>query len=73
MFHIQLEISGDRELNVGITKEKFNELCSDLFDRAMSFIDYALSTAQLSVEDINHVVILIIVFFQQKPFNNEAA
>ena len=57
MFHIQLEISGDRELNVGITKEKFNELCSDLFDRAMSFIDYALSTARLSVEDINHVVI----------------
>ena len=53
--------------------EKFNELCSDLFDRAMSFIDYALNTAQLSVEDINHVVILIIVFLTTKSFNNEVA
>ena len=54
-----MEINNDLEINVLLTKEKLNELCSDLFERAMIFVDRALNMAQLSPEKIDYVVKVI--------------
>ena len=54
-----MEINNDLEINVLLTKEKLNELCSDLFERAMIFVDRALDMAKLSPEKIDHVVKII--------------
>ena len=54
-----MDINDVYELNVRLTKEKFDELCSDLFERAMIFVDRALNMAQLSPEKIDHVVKMI--------------
>ncbi|PAV74933.1 hypothetical protein WR25_14159 [Diploscapter pachys] len=56
--NVHLDINDDLEINVRLTKEKFNELCSDLFERAMTFVDRALNTAQLSPEKIDHVILV---------------
>lgn len=51
-----MDISGDLELNVNLTKEKLYEICSDIFDKAMIFVERALDTAQLTSNQIEHVV-----------------
>ncbi|PAV59104.1 hypothetical protein WR25_10794 [Diploscapter pachys] len=56
--NIHLDINDDLEINVRLTKEKFNELCSDLFERAMTFVDRALNMAQLTPEKIDHVILV---------------
>ncbi|PAV91031.1 hypothetical protein WR25_25709 [Diploscapter pachys] len=53
--NVHLDINDDLEMNVRLTKEKFNGLYSDLFERAMIFVDRALNMAQLSPEKIDHV------------------
>ena len=53
---IQLDINDDLDLNVTLTKEKFNELCNDLFDKAMVYVDKALNTARISADQLNYVV-----------------
>ena len=53
---IQLDINDNLDLNVTLTKEKFNELCSDLFDKAMVYVDRALNMAKLSPNQLDYVV-----------------
>ena len=36
--------------------EKFNELCSDLFDKAMTLVDRAIKMARISSNQLNYVV-----------------
>ncbi|PAV60072.1 hypothetical protein WR25_19558 [Diploscapter pachys] len=56
--NIHLDINDDLEINVILAKEKFNELCSDLFERAMMFVDRALNMAKLSPEKIDYVILV---------------
>ena len=53
---IQLEISDDIEINVVLSLEKFNELCNDLFDKAMVYVDRALNRAKLPPDQLDYVV-----------------
>ena len=53
---IQLDISDEREIHIKLTTVKFNELCAELFERAMNQIDEALRNSNLSDGDIDHVV-----------------
>ncbi|PAV64687.1 hypothetical protein WR25_17880 [Diploscapter pachys] len=56
--NVHLDINDDLEMNVRLTKEKFHELCSDLFEKAMILVDRALNMAQLSPEKIGHVILV---------------
>ena len=51
-----MEINDDVNLKVPLTKLQLNQLCSDLFIRAIQQVDLALNTAQMKTEDINYVV-----------------
>ena len=65
MNDIQLDVGGGSpDLHIILTREKFNELCSTLFTRAMNLIDEALNMArpQLKAKDIDHVVSYISYF-----------
>ena len=55
----QLDIN-DKSVNVEISRSNFNELCKDLFDKAMEMVERALRTAKISAEQINYVVILLL-------------
>ena len=39
-----------------LSSEKFNELCNDLFNKAMVYVDRALNMAQLSPDQLDYVV-----------------
>ena len=39
---------------------KFNELCNDLFDKAMVYVDRALNRAKLSLDQLDYVVEVLI-------------
>ncbi|PAV80124.1 hypothetical protein WR25_24736 [Diploscapter pachys] len=56
--NVHLDINDNLEINVKLTKEKLHELCSDLFEKAMIFVDRALNMAQLSPEKIDHVILV---------------
>ena len=51
-----MEINDEVNLKVPLTKSQLNQLCSDLFTRAIQQVDSALNTAQMTSNDINYVV-----------------
>ena len=53
---VQLDINDDLDLNVTLTNEKFNELCGDLFDKAMTLVDRAINMARISPNQLNYAV-----------------
>ena len=53
-----MDINDEREVNVELTKIKFNELCNELFNKSMELVDKGLNTARISSEQLDHVVIL---------------
>ncbi|PAV60479.1 hypothetical protein WR25_10604 [Diploscapter pachys] len=55
---VHLDINDEYEIHVKLTKEKFNGLCSDLFEKAMIFVDRALNMAKLSPEKIDNVILV---------------
>lgn len=48
----------DKDLNVSVTRAKFEELCREEFERCMRPIDDALLNAKLSKKDIDDVVLI---------------
>ena len=57
---LQLDINDDISVNVEISRSNFNQLCEDLFDKAMRMVEKALRTAQISAEQIDNVVSLLL-------------
>ena len=57
-YKIQLDVGSDHylDLNVQLTKIKFNELCEELYTRTSRLIDDTLRMANLRTDDIDHVV-----------------
>ena len=53
-----MDINDEREVNVELTKIKFNELCNEIFSKSMELVDKGLKTARISSEQLDHVVIL---------------
>ena len=53
-----MDINDEREVNVELTKVKLNELCNKILNKAMKLVDKGLNTAQISSEQLDHVVIL---------------
>ena len=53
-----MDINDEREVNVELTKVKFNELCNEIFSKSMELVDKGLKTARISSEQLDHVVIL---------------
>ena len=60
-----MDIDSEREVNVELTKVQFNELCNELFNKSMELVDKGLNTAQISSEQLDHVVILNAMFNNQ--------
>ena len=60
-----MDIDNEREVNVELTKVKLNELCNELFNKSMELVDKGLNTAQISSEQLDHVVILNFMFDNQ--------
>ncbi|PAV62768.1 hypothetical protein WR25_26968 [Diploscapter pachys] len=50
--------SNDTDVNVEISRSNFNQLCQDLFDRAMKMVERGLRTAQISTEQIDNVILV---------------
>ena len=63
---MDIEIGPD--LDVDLTKTKFNELCDGLFTKAIDLIDETLRMAQLHENDISHVVYFIEIKFSNLVF-----
>ena len=59
-YKIQLDIdlNDHSDLDVKLTKIKFNELCEELYSKTTKLIDEALNTKGLQASDIDYVVIL---------------
>ena len=51
-----MEINDEVDLEVPLTKSQLNQLCSDLFIRAIHQVDSVLNTAQMTSNDIDYVV-----------------
>ena len=51
-----MEINDEVNLKVPLTKSQLNQLCSDLFTKAIHQVDLALNTAQMTSNDIDYVV-----------------
>ena len=60
LISLQLDINDDTTVNVEISRSNFNQLCEKLFDRAMRMVELALRIAQISAEQIDNVVILLL-------------
>ncbi|PAV63842.1 hypothetical protein WR25_03250 [Diploscapter pachys] len=54
----ELDINDDLEISVQLSIEKFNNLCSDLFDKAMTLVDRATNTARISADQLNYVILV---------------
>ena len=59
MVYLQIDINDELDLNVAMTSNKLNELCKELYDRALKQVDSVLYTAQLEESQIDHVVYLL--------------
>ncbi|PAV73480.1 hypothetical protein WR25_26646 [Diploscapter pachys] len=57
-YNLNLDIDDDTIVNVKISQSNFNQLCDDLFDRAMRMVELALRTAQISAEQIDNVILV---------------
>ena len=57
-YKIQLDIGSDchLDLDVQLTKIKFNELCEELYTRTSKLIDDTIKMANLRTDEIDHVV-----------------
>ena len=57
-YKIQLDIGSDDhlDLNIELTKEKFNELCKEFYSKTINLIDDTLRMAKFRTDDIDHVV-----------------
>ena len=60
-----MNINDEQEIDVELTKVKFNEICSELFNKSMELVDKGLNTAQISSEQLDHVVILSFMLYNQ--------
>lgn len=49
---------GPKHLQISITRAKFEQICSDLFDRCKQPVIKAMQDAKLTAEDINEVVLV---------------
>jgi len=49
---------GPKHIDTTITRQKFEELCSDLIDRCRIPVESALSDAKLSLNEINEVILV---------------
>ena len=47
-------------MNVEISRSNLNQLCENLFDKAMEMVEKALRIARISAEQIDSVVILLL-------------
>ena len=63
-----MDIDSEQEVNVELTKAKLNELCNELFNKSMELVDIGLNTAQISSEQLDHVVIRNFMFDNQIKF-----
>ena len=57
-----MNINDELEVDVELTKVKFNELCDELFNKSMELVDKGLNTAQISAKQLDHVVVLNFIF-----------
>ncbi|PAV73996.1 hypothetical protein WR25_00483 [Diploscapter pachys] len=57
-WNVNLDINDNTSVNVKISRSKFNQLCKDLFDKAMRMVEKALRTAQISAEQIDNVILV---------------
>jgi molecular chaperone DnaK len=55
---ITADASGPKHLNTSLTRAKFEELCSDLFERCRGPVEQALSDAKLTADDIDEVILV---------------
>ena len=53
---MDIDLDSHLDLNVQLTKIKFNELCEELYTRTSNLIDDTLRMAKLRTDDIDHVV-----------------
>ena len=53
---MDLDLNAHLDLDVQLTKIKFNELCEELYTRASKLIDDTLRMANFRTDDIDHVV-----------------
>ncbi|PAV82159.1 hypothetical protein WR25_19251 [Diploscapter pachys] len=69
-YNIHIDINDELDLNVAMTSNKLNELCNELYNKAMHQVDNVLNTAQLKASQIDHVILVggmtRIPFLQQK-------
>lgn len=58
LFTFQVEgLLDEQDFKLQVTREDFETLCSDLFDRVKGPIDQALKSSGLTLDVINHVSI----------------
>jgi molecular chaperone DnaK len=55
---ITADASGPKHLNTSLTRAKFEQLCSDLFERCRGPVEQALSDAKLTADDIDEVILV---------------
>ncbi|KRY34798.1 Hypoxia up-regulated protein 1, partial [Trichinella spiralis] len=48
----------DMDFRTHVTREQFENLCKDLFDQVQIPIQQALNTAEITLEDIDHIIIM---------------
>ena len=53
---MDIDLDGHLDLDVQLTKIKFNELCKELYTKTSKLIDDTLKMAILKTDDIDHVV-----------------
>ncbi|PAV72493.1 hypothetical protein WR25_05901 isoform E [Diploscapter pachys] len=57
-YNIHVEMDENDEVNVELTRDKFNDLCSDFFKRAMNKVDEAINSSRISVDAIDYVLLV---------------
>jgi molecular chaperone DnaK len=55
---ITADASGPKHLNSSLTRAKFEELASDLFERCRGPVEQALSDAKLTADDVDEVILV---------------
>ncbi|PAV83425.1 hypothetical protein WR25_16137 isoform B [Diploscapter pachys] len=55
--NFSLDTNDNAIVNVKISRSNFNQLCEDLFDKAMKMVERALRNAQISAEQIDNVIL----------------
>jgi|NOAtaT_6_FD_contig_81_1855093_length_2392_multi_4_in_0_out_0_2 molecular chaperone DnaK len=58
MPYIYMDQNGARNLDLTLTRAKFEQICDDLFDRALQPCRKAIADAKVSVNDIDEVILV---------------